>query len=472
MNDNLSQLARRRDIKFGATQLDILKKQIGDGGAAHWTPGASLTGAEVVVLDDAPSGIGIDLFLRALPPEATVVIPFGENPQFDTIKGHLHCHGTIGASGVNAPHLVWWGGRTPARAGNAGELLRNAHVVSCVRRHTHEERDALAFCKALASLGVTYAFDISDAHVYRDDCSRMRSECLLRAWSAQDMPLIWLDPIGNVDLSKIEPALDGADFAAIFEPEHGFSTAMLYFGRSPAAHDLLVHWNKLCAEFPYLPASFVLDTAWAMISAQRPLITRWLSAQSCEPMLAQARAQALAPSLVVQEQIDCRSAGFKRSRYAARPGAPEPQSITKARFTGGAPLIFLTSADDYPARDVATLVEDVLTAFDHDSADFCSLAAVVCRDMREMAEAINASGNVWILHARPGTPIDKTLFSQLATAEVSDHVVYFGSEAREKARTATGQSIVLTRSTIVFGRARNFMNSAVRVANRQLRLIG
>lgn len=471
MTDALNQLVRRHAIKLGTRQIDILRNQIGDGSATRWTPGTSLVDAAIVLLDEAPAGIAVDLLLRALPAEAVVVIPFGENPQFDAVKHHLHCHGTLGASGVDAPHLVWWGGRKPAKSGKFGDGLRNAHIVSCVRRHTHEERNALDLCRALATLGVSYSFDLNETHIYCDDRSIIRSESLLRAWQTNDKPLVWLDPIGNFDLSTIEPSFDHADFAAIYEPEHGFSTTMLYFGRSAAAHDLLVHWNKLCAEFPYLPASFVLDTAWAMISAQRPLVTRWLSARNCQPLLVEARKQPVAPSLVVQGEVECRSAGFRSARRAGRAGAPEPQCIAKGRFSDDAPLTFVTVADGYPARSIASLIEAIFDAFDHDQGAFGSLATVVCRDIREMAETISAAGDSFILHAHPDTPIEPTLFAQLSRFDPSDRVSYFGTKICDAAMTQTGQDIVLTRSTIAFGRAQHFFGTKAKVAKQVLRQV-
>lgn len=458
-------------IKIGATQLDILQDQVGGSSIACWSTQKVLSGIDIVILDDAPKGCQVDEFRRALPRAATVVIPYSENAQFDLVKSHLHCHGTIGASAIEGPHQIWWGGLVPATAADAGETLRGVHIVSCVRRQTHEERDALTFCKALATMGISCTIDLSEPHVYRDDRSAIRSQALLRAWDSGEKPLLWIDPMANSDLSTMTPSFAGADFAAIYEPGKGFSTALVYFGRSRAAHELLRHWNNLCEEFPHLPADFVLDTAWAMISAQRTLVTRWLSVESCQAVLTGVRSHPIAPSLVENEPIECRSPAFRQARRAARIGAPEPQCIMTGPFPDNGPITFITSSETHTPGEVAALMEDALGAFSRHSGGFSSLAIIVCQDVKEAADTIEAAGTSWVVYTWPGTHIEHDLFSHLARLKSNTGVSYLGLKAHEKAQTATGRCLTMNKSRIVFGRGCDFFCNKPSASAKPLKLV-
>lgn len=472
MTNTLLDAIERNGIKIGSAQAAVLRDVAGGGKVACWSARDDIAQADIVILDEAPKGFQIDSFCHALPREATVVIPYSENAQFDLIKSRLNCYGTIGASAPDAPHQVWWGGLHTARGDGGVDGLRNAHIVSCVRRQTHEERDALSFCKSLMAMGISYTIDLSDPHVYRDDRSTIRSQTLLRVWDSGNKPLIWLDPMGDIDLSTIDPTLTGADFAAIYEPGEGFSTTFLYFGRSRAAHELLMHWNKLCEEFPHLPADFVLDTAWAMISAQRMLVTRWLSADSYRSVLAGARANPIAPSLVENEPIECRNSAFRYARRAARIGAPEPQCIVNGRFSECSPITFVTSSEFNTAREVASLMEDVLGAFDRFSGGFSSLAVVVCRDVKEAADTIETLGDSWVLYTWPGTHIEHDLFSHLSRLRNRKGVSYLGLlTSDKKAQTPTGRDLAMNKSRIVFGRGRDFFDNAAVASKRPLKLV-
>lgn len=471
MKNNYLAVYERNDIKIGPTQVAVLHDLIGGDKIACWSAGDDIASADIVIIDEVPKGFQIEGICRAVSRDATVVIPYSENPQFDSLKSYLNCHGTIGSSAPEAPHHIWWGGTSAAAAGHAADALRSAHIVSCVRRQTHEERDALAFSKALMAMGISYTIDLSEPHVYRDDRSAIRSQTLLRAWEGGNKPLIWLDPVGDIDLSTINPTLCGADFAAIYEPGEGFSTALLYFGRSRAAHELLKHWNNLCEEFPHLPANFVLDVAWAMISAQRMLVTRWLSSRSCQSVVAGARAHPVAPSLVEQNSIECRSPGFRRARRAARVGAPEPQSILKGRIAGGDPITFMTVSEAASARDVAILTEDVLGAYSRSNGVFGPLAIVVCQDPKEAAEAIEATGNGWILFAWPGIHIDAHIFESISRFETTQSLVYLGDRAGKSARTASGQTLTVSKSSMVFGRGLHFLNKEAPRTTAALKLV-
>ncbi len=118
-----------------------------------WDKQRDVAGAPgVIIVIEPPTGPERGAILHALHPGCVVTIPFGENPAFDFLKSKLTDFGTIGASGADGPHELWWGGRGwPA----ALERTAAAHplVISCYpRADNHDGAERLK--ESLDALGL------------------------------------------------------------------------------------------------------------------------------------------------------------------------------------------------------------------------------------------------------------------------------------------------------------------------------
>jgi hypothetical protein len=458
MTTDLKTLIDRRGLKIGADQRARLERVIGRGGetAMAWADGGNLASATVVLLDEVPRAPQVDAFCNALSPETTVVIPYGENPQFDFVKSRLRCHGTVGAAPPDSPHQIWWGGRRHARPDHGIAAIRAAHIVSCVRRTTPEETSALHLSKCLGALGVSHTFNLNETYAYCDDASATRSQALLEAWETTDKPLIWLDPMSETDLSTLALSLAHADFAALPPVDNGIPTSLLHFGRSNAAHELLKQWHALCCEFSTLPASYMLDAAWAMIAAQRPLVTRWLSPADCKAVIDGVGAYPPAPSLYDLQNMVYRRPSQRQARRASRPGGPEPQCIVKSRFAGHGHLTVIAVTDTATARETAALVEDVTAAFAQRDGGFSSLGVTVCPNAEDAADAIACMTQGWLLYIRPGVAVADDIFITLSRHIHAPSLTYIASHPQAVTETTTGTTVTVSAARAVFGRFEHF----------------
>lgn len=430
----------------------------GRGPVTTWTKERDISPCAAVVIDEPPSPPHADAFRRALAPDATVIIPFGENPAFDYLKSKLRCHGVIGASAPDAPHQIWWGGKTIAKPVNCLSAIRQSHLVTCVRPNTPQDANAALFAKGLDIVDISYSIERDEAFVHCDDKPDIRSRLLLAAWDCCEKPLIWLDPVSTIDLTGISLNIDGADFAVVSSTA-GFSTSLLYFGRSQAAHDLLKSWHSLCLEFPKLPANYLLDAAWAMISSQRPLVTQWLPPQNAAARIQYSDCQP-APAL---EHYMLTTPSQKQARRASRTGAPEPYYVVKSHFDGRGPLMLITTSEA-SARDVAYTVESAIAAFAEWDGGFSSLGIMICQNEREASDTIRMNSEDWILYVLPGHLLDREVFRNISAHAQADRPVFIFPESYEQRQTSTGVSLQATRAKAIFGRAPTFRTAAIQTA--------
>ncbi len=111
-SEALKQLLDSNHIKLGEqhrSHLDWLIARFGP--PAVWSGANSVTsGSRLIIVVEPPTGPQVDLLYRSLHSACAVVIPFGENPAFDFLKSKLKDFGTIGSSGFDGPHELWWGG--------------------------------------------------------------------------------------------------------------------------------------------------------------------------------------------------------------------------------------------------------------------------------------------------------------------------------------------------------------------------
>lgn len=468
MTHNLKALLAERGHQIADTQLQRLCECADLGGAVTiWDKDQDISQSSVIVVDEAPNPPQVHALRRALSPNATVLIPYGENPAFDYLKSRLRCRGVIGTQAPEAPHLIWWGGRASKAAKSClGDLL-NAHIVTCVRPNTPQDVTAAFFAKALDIFGISYTIDRDEAFISCDENPDMRSRLLLAAWETDTKPLIWLDPHSATDLTGLDINLEAADFAAV-QSSAGLSTGFLYFGRTLAGFDLLKSWHNLCVTYPRLPADYLLDAAWAMVSSQRTLVTKWLSPQRQE----RNDAPAAAPWPCAFEQHMLTTPAQRQARKAGRTGAPEPHCVVSSRFEGRGPLLLITHAQG-PASQTANLVRSAATAFAAKDGGFSSLGVVICQDKQEAAEAIRLTNEGYILYALPGLTLDTNAFLRLSDSCNSDRPTYVLSEPSGQRRTATGIALEATGAKAIFGRAESFNDTggAFHLAARALKLV-
>ena len=155
-SDTAGALSALNPFQLSSRQADHVAWLVGMlGTPAIWTaPGPLEAGRRLVVVATPPTGPQIEQFCRSLPLNSVVVIPFGENPLFDSLKSKLVNYGTIAASGAEKPHVLWWGGTgscdwAPIRDGNA------PLVMSCFDRTSAEAAAAAAqLASSLTALGV------------------------------------------------------------------------------------------------------------------------------------------------------------------------------------------------------------------------------------------------------------------------------------------------------------------------------
>ena len=469
MIDRLKALLAARGHQIADTQIKRLCEcaDLGDT-MSVWDKDRDVSQSSIVVVDEPPNPAQVHALRRALSPQATVIIPYGENPAFDYLKSRLRCRGVIGAQAPEAPHLVWWGGRSSKAPKSCLTNLLNAHIVTCVRPNTPQDTTAALFAKALDVFGITYTIERDEAFISCDESTPIRSQLLLSAWETSTKPLIWLDPHSTADLTSLDIDVAGVDFAAV-QTSSGLSTAFLYFGRTSAAVDLLKSWQSLCLEYPRLPAEYMLDAAWAMVSSQRALVTKWLSPQraaSDEARSSDAWAQAF-------EQHMLTTPGQRRARKAGRTGSPEPHCILNSRFEGRGPLLLITHAQG-PAAQTASLVRNAAAAFAAGDGGFSCLGILVCNDAQEAAEAVRLTNDGWILYALPGLALEADTFQRLSVFSEADRPQFIMPEATAQRRTSTGISIEASGAKAIFGRAGAFNRgeeSALGPHSKPLRLV-
>jgi hypothetical protein len=468
MNNNLKTLIAKRGLKITDTQLERLCAcaDLGES-STIWSKSADISQSSIVVVDEPPNPPQVHALRRALSPQATVIIPYGENPAFDYLKSRLRCQGVIGTQAPESPHLIWWGGKTARKEKSClGDLLRS-HIVTCVRPNTPHDAKAALFAKALNVFGVSYTIERNEAFISCDERASLRSGLLLTAWETSGKPLIWLDPHSSTDLMSLEFDIEGTDFAAI-SSSAGLATSFLYFGRTPAAFDLLKSWHHLCLEFPGLPANYLLDAAWAMITSQRTLVTKWLSPRDMN--LAGERDPRANANLLEQSMLA--TPAQRQARKAGRTGTPEPHCILNSRFGGRGPLLLIMLAQR-SARETATLVQEAAKAFAARDGGFSCLGILICQHSNDVADAIRSTTDGWILYAFPGLNLAADAFVRLSEYSLADRPVFIMPEPAGRRLTTTGVAIEAARAKAVFGRASAFngRSGTVHIPAQPLQLV-
>lgn len=445
MNTPLQELCAQRGLTIGRIQLQHLASLLDAAEVAAWEPGRNVQNYGFVVVDEVPNAIEVETLCRTLSPEATIIIPRSENPRFDFLKSRLRCHGTIGAVAPEAPHQIWWGGLAPVKAAERSDIIRQCHVVTSVGDSAEEELQASLFAEGLDNLGLSHTINISANGRVHQVGPELRSHLLLTAWEATEKPLIWIDPSDGPDLTAIGMNLHNADFAAIPTMGGVFATNFLYFGRSDSARDLLQSWHNLCCNFPGLPADHLLDAAWALVMAQRNLVTHWLVP----------RGNSVSESVHVGP-LDLAIPARSQARKACRTGGPEPSCVLRGAPSGRCSLAVLMISSDARAADIAATTQSVLEAFRAHHSGFTLIGIMLCQSTNEAARTLDVLTDTWILYVRPGTILDHETFQSLDRRSNIDQPLFLSPRVFDTRRTDTGIELRATTAAMIFGAPAHF----------------
>jgi len=406
--------------------------------------------ARLIMLLDPPTGPATEFFFRGLHPQSVVVIPFGENPAFDSFKSRLTDYGTAGPSGADGPHELWWGGSSWSDLTKSGSSDSFPLIVSCYPRGTREHEVA-RLTRSLTSHHLDFvieAVDTADSHSLRG-CEK--ANFIAAMWEKHDRPILWIDPDA---LLADPPSLlthIGCDFAVHKWNGWSMSTRTLYFGRSAAAKAILQTWQMFSSSFGSIWDGHVLDQAWSLVSSQMALDTVWL------PRTYHAASVGHGPQhySVVIHNVQATSAdldpdqGFpnaaRTARRAGRTGAPEALLLLRAEkkydeSLSDAVTVIIRDIHSAGTRTVAALVEAVARAFVHDSGGFSHLELSLCSWQEEVKATIEVAkaSNHKILEIVPSKTIPDDMFRKFsgAAGRQAEGTVIRWSPRSEKATRA------------------------------------
>lgn len=257
----------------------------------------------------------------AAPPAgpAFAVIRDANDPAFDRIKRAL-----VEVAVIGGPHPVWIGATAPPPLPPGGN---GALVVSFFTRATQYEAHAARLRESLERRGVDHVLIGLDVPGTWEMICAFKAEFVREQWRRTDRPVIWLDADATLAAPLGLLAAPGTDFAIAKHQGWKFSTGTLLFGRGTATEALLDRWVMRCRADPLMWDQNHLDAAWADVSAEMPLVTRWLP-PAYYAVSGHYDAAALGPAVVMQHQAS-RAEG--RSGRKREPPPPQPQAVRQAR---------------------------------------------------------------------------------------------------------------------------------------------
>jgi hypothetical protein len=383
--------------------------------------------ARVIIVVEPPTGPGAESFYRALHPRSIVVVPFGENPVFDFLKSKLRDFGTIGPSGAEGPHELWWGGRDWAAVLDPTAEAPPPLIVSC-----HPRRGDAApirrLTRSIEALGLDFVVEAIDTDHPEMMHASEKAGFIQNVWMKQGRPILWVEP--DAILAKppsLLASIDG-DFAVHKWNRWEMTARTLYFGRSNAAQALLHAWHCFTSSYPTVWEGYLLDQAWSTVASQMPLETIWLP----RSYHAAAADQAGRKPAVVVHDIEATtsdlgpdfsiSRALRAARRAGRIGAPESLVVMKSpQPSDQAVTVILRDINNTGARTLAAHVEAITSAFATDCGGYGHLELSLCHWQEDVKATISAAhfGNNRILEIAPSDDLSDGLFRRLSQS--ADH---------------------------------------------------
>lgn len=378
--------------------------------------------SRLIVVIEPPTGPKADTLYRALNDECVVVIPYSENPAFDFLKSKLKDFGTIGASALDGPHELWWGGLKWAQILTACPKAQTPLVVSCYPRD-----DGAKIVQPLKRSLEAFRLDAVIEPVATQVAGKLhgseKAAFLLDLWKAQDRPILWVEPDARFGVFPTLLSKVTCDFAVHKWNRWEMSTRTLYFGKDGVAGDLLRTWQEFASAYPGVWDGYVLDQAWSLVSSQAPLNTVWLprsyhgALSEQGPRNTSVIAQNIEPTILDLGEDQGFPKALRPARRASRIGAPEALVTVKSeQDMHGAVTVILGDIQSASARDVAETIEAVVGAFNNDPAGFSQLELSLCFWSQDVnaATAVAKTANNRILELTPSKKPSSDLFRRFA----------------------------------------------------------
>jgi hypothetical protein len=393
------------------------------GTPAIWTaPGPLEAGQRLVIVATPPTGPQIEQFCRSLQLNSVVVIPFGENPLFDTLKSKLVSYGTIAASGAEQPHVLWWGGNgscdwAPIRDGNA------PLVVSCFDRTSAEATAAAAqLAGSLKALGLDHAIEPICGELPKGVSSRQQIRFLARSLETAGRPILFVEH--DSVFIRTPSLLRQVECDVAVHRWRGWeiSPRTLYLRNAMEAKVLVQTWERLIEACPTVGSGYLLDQAWSLVSSQVPLRTLWLP-RSYHDSICDGEAfdmsvirHSLRTSTVELNPLRDFPNMLRTARRAGRTGAPEAHLVIRSNSTGHeAAVVVLRDVQTSGAAASASAMRRIAKAFRSNPACFSQIELSLCRWEEDVNATIAAAEHAGarIVVIEPTGFIYNAMFSDL-----------------------------------------------------------
>ncbi|WP_157100032.1 hypothetical protein [Rhodoplanes sp. Z2-YC6860] len=369
------------------------------GTPAIWTaPGPLEADRRLVIVATPPTGPQIEQFCRSLPLNSVVVIPFGENPLFDSLKSKLVSYGTIAASGAEQPHVLWWGGTgscdwAPIRDDNA------PLVVSCFDRTSAEATAAAAqLAGSLKALGLDHIIEPISGELPKGVSSRQQIRFIARSLETAGRPILFVEH--DSVFIRTPSLLRQVECDVAVHRWRGWeiSPRTLYLNNTMEAKVLVQTWERLIEACPTIGSGYLLDQAWSLVSSQVPLRTLWLPRSYHDSVY---DGEAFDMSVIRHSLRTCTTElnplrdfpnMLRTARRAGRTGAPEAHLVIRSASTGHeAAVVVLRDVQTSGAAASASAVRRVAKAFRNDPACFSQIELSLCRWEEDVNAAIAAA---------------------------------------------------------------------------------
>lgn len=421
-HENLDRLLQSGSVRLGQAQRDRLDWLVGQYGVPTFDDVAGGRQNGVIILREPPSGAAAELFYRSLNPTCAVVIPTSENPGFDFLKSKLTEFGTVGPSGTDGPHEMWWGGIGWSKFLSAADAsIVRPRIVSCYPRGG-DATGVFPLRHSLERLDLDCHIEPIDTQFDDRVLCFEKAEFMLRMWNKYREPLLFVEAGATLREAPLLPSFLGCDVALHKWNRWEMSARTLYLGRTKRAEMLLRTWQHLAASYPAIWEGYLLDQAWSLTSSQVPLDTVWLprSYHALKGDLGAMRATILHDRQTTTMELgpDPAFASIARSaRRAGRTGARDAFMVmtSKAETTHGIAVILRDiSASD--AGAVAATVEAVTGAYAADCGGYGRLELSLCAWQEDVGAARDAAAlaRYRILEIAPGQRIANDFFAHQA----------------------------------------------------------
>ena len=425
-HENLDRLLQTGGVRLGRPQRDRLGWLVGQYGAPTFDLNESRR-AGVIILREPLSGAAAELLYRSLTPGCAVVIPASENPGFDFLKSKLTEFGTVGPSGADGPHEMWWGGIGWSKFLTAADASTvRPRIVSCYPRGG-DATAAFALRHSLERFDLPCHIEPIDTQLDDRVLCFEKAEFMLRMWNKYREPLLFVEAGATFREAPLLPTFLGCDVALHKWNRWEMSARTLYLGRTERAEMLLRAWQQLAASYPAIWEGYLLDQAWSLTSSQVPLDTVWLprSYHALQGDLGAMRATILHSEQTTTLDLgpDPGFAGIARTaRRAGRTGPRDAFMVMSSKAeTGTGIAVILRDVSASDAGAVAATVEALTGAYAADCGGYGRLELTLCAWQDDVGAAREAAAHARyrILEIAPGQRIANDFFA----AHASDDAV-------------------------------------------------